>query len=61
VKETFLNEDKFRSAVWESPAVKRIAKEEAACLIIAIGIGHCWGYFVNTKYKLCPEVIELSL
>jgi hypothetical protein len=33
-----LNEDKFRSAVRESPAVKRIAKEDAACLIITIGI-----------------------
>jgi hypothetical protein len=38
VKETPLNEDKFRSAVWESPAVKRIAKEESACLNIAFGI-----------------------
>jgi hypothetical protein len=57
----FLDEDKSRSAVREGPAVKRIVKEEAACLIITIGIGHCWGYFVNTKYKLCPEVIELSL
>jgi hypothetical protein len=38
VKETSLNEDKFRSAVQESPAVKRVAKEEAACLIIRIGI-----------------------
>jgi hypothetical protein len=38
VKETSLNEDKFRSTVRESPAVKRIAKEEAACLNIAIGI-----------------------
>jgi hypothetical protein len=37
VEETFLNEDKFRSAQ-ESPTVKRIAKEEAACLNIAIGI-----------------------
>jgi hypothetical protein len=37
VKETFLDEDKFRSAVRESPAVKRIAKEETACLNIAFG------------------------
>jgi hypothetical protein len=38
VKETSLNKDKLRSAVRESPAVKIIAKEEAACLNIAIGI-----------------------
>ena len=38
MKETSLNEDKFRSTVQESPAVKRIAKEESACLNIAIGI-----------------------
>jgi hypothetical protein len=34
----FLDEDKSRSAVWESPTVKRIAKEETACLNIAFGI-----------------------
>jgi hypothetical protein len=33
-----LNKDKFRSTVQESPAVKRIAKEESTCLNIAIGI-----------------------
>jgi hypothetical protein len=33
-----LNKDKFRSTVRESPAVKRIAKEETACLDIAVGI-----------------------
>ena len=33
-----LNEDKFRSAVQESPAVKSIAKKELACLNITFGI-----------------------